>query len=66
MRIGVGDQGPVFGDGYFSRPEYVFTLGCEREALMRVYMKTGTKLCRGLLPSSARSGMDAFSARKEG
>jgi len=32
------DQGPVFRDGYFSQPEHVFTLGCERQD-MRVYMK---------------------------
>ena len=39
MKIGVGDQGSVFRDGYFSQPEHVFILGCERGALMTVYMK---------------------------
>jgi hypothetical protein len=43
MKIGVGDQGAVFMDGYFSRPEHVFTLGCERKTLMQVYMKIGAR-----------------------
>ncbi len=37
MKIGVGDQGPVFRDGCFSHPGHVFILGCERGSLMRVY-----------------------------
>jgi len=54
MKIVGRDQGSVFRDGYFSRPGHVFTFGCERGSLMRVYMKIDRKFCRGLLPSSAR------------
>ena len=39
MKIEVRGQEPVFRDGYFSHPGHVFTLGCERGSLMRVYMK---------------------------